>query len=623
MAVQMRNVRSLFRDDYAIGAFQREYSWEHENVAIMLRDFARSFERRGRTEVSGDYYLGTIVTHTREGYRHIIDGQQRLTTLQLLLIWSYHELRERDRRLAGVIGQLIVHQGPRGASFAIDVIERESVFRALLEDPSLSHGVELENDTDRNIVDRYLTIGLSFPENLKGDMLRRFVDWLLEHVVLAVVDVEKESDAYTIFETTNDRGQKLGSGQLTKNLLQSYIADPDLREDALTHWTLTMRAMQRFGMGGDREFFQEWLVARYAEMPVQNGRPNEPDLIEDDHFAWLKANFVRLGLLNPDDCYRFMRYEMAAMADAYMRIREKADFPRRGWSSLYFLDQLQIGWAREARMVMLATVDVDASLEATLAKLRAAATFMEIFTARYYWNNPQNNKLTGDVLTLLQRTAVRLREAREVAETVAILWEQLESWPVTFRSSPEFGLPPKNAGHRPRMVIHTLLARMSACFDEAFGQLGAYAHYELRSLNRGYSIEHVLPSDGGKGFLGGDKLQRKRNRLGGLVLVSALDNQRLGDQPYRVKREFYQNMTRLARTFHTSFYDANARDRLAQLDLNFRPYDDFGPDDVDERQEAYIRLAELTWGLERLPFVARPSAEEDPRVYALPLWTDD
>src|SRR5262249_2632775 len=162
------NVRSIFRDDYAIGAFQRGYSWDHENVEIMLRDFARAFERRQRPEVSGDYYLGTIVTHVREGYRHIIDGQQRLTTLMLLLIWSYHELKERDRRFASAIGQLIVHQSPEGASFAIDAVERESVFRALLEDPSLSHGVELENDTDRTIVDRYLTIGLSFPETLKG-----------------------------------------------------------------------------------------------------------------------------------------------------------------------------------------------------------------------------------------------------------------------------------------------------------------------------------------------------------------------------------------------------------------------------------------------------------------------
>ncbi len=625
MTVQMRSVRNVFRDDYAIGTFQRGYTWDHENVAILLRDFARAFERQKRPEVSGDYYLGAIVTHTREGYRHIIDGQQRLTTLLLVLIWCFHEMRDRDRRLAGTLGALVVHQGPRGPSFAIDVVEREALFRALLEDPSMSHGLDLENDTDRTIFDRFLSIGLSFPEGLKNEHFKRFVEWMLDHVIMSVVDVEKESDAYTIFETTNDRGQKLGSGQLTKNLLQSYINDPDQREDALAHWTATMRAMQRFGMGGDREFFQEWLVARYAEMPTVSGRANEADQIEDDHFAWLQANTSRLGLLDSDECYRFMRWEMAAMADAYVRIRERADFPRRGWSSLYFLDQLQIGWAREARMVMLSTVDVDTSLETTLAKLRAAATFMEIFTARYYWSNPQNNKLTSETQTFLEKTSVRLRNARDVEDTVGVLWEQLHSWPMDFRSNAETGLPSKNAGPRPRIVIHTLLARMSACFDEAFGQLGAYAHYELRSMNRGYTIEHVLASENGRGGLlgGGEKYQRKRNRIGALVLMSAIDNQRLADLPYAAKREHYQHMTRLARTFHPNFYDPNARARLTQLGLDFRPYAEFTAADVDDRQEAYIRLAELTWSPNRLPFVARPNAEEDPRVYALPQWPDD
>jgi hypothetical protein len=625
MTVQMRSVRSVFRDDYAIGAFQRGYSWDHENVAILLRDFARAFERQKRPEVSGDYYLGTIVTHTREGYRHIIDGQQRLTTLLLLLIWGVHEMKDRDRRLAHLLLTLVVHNGPNGAGFVIDVADRESVFRALLDDPSLSHGYDAATDTERTIVDRYHSIGLSFPETLKGDVFKRFVEWMLDHVTMAVVDVEMESDAYTIFETTNDRGQKLGSGQLTKNLLQSYIDDLDWREDALAHWTATMRAMQRFGMGGDREFFQEWLVARYADMPVASGRPNEVDLIEDDHFAWLQSNASAMGLLRSEECYRFMRYEMAAMAEAYVRIRERADFPRRGWSSLYFLDQLQVGWAREARMVMLATVDVDSSVDDTLAKLRAAATFMEIFTARYYWNNPQNNKLTSEPLQFLERTAVRLRLAREVEDAVAVLWEQLDGWPMDFRSNTETGLPQRNAGPRPRIVIHTLLARMSACFDEAFGQLGGYAHYELRSSSRGYSIEHVLPSDPTRGgILGGAAAhQRKRNRISALVLVNAIENQRLADLPYAAKREHYQNMTRLARTFHPSFYDANARLRLKQLGLEFRPYDSFSAADVDERQEVYIHLAELTWGLGRLPFVARPNAEEDPRVYALPPWPDE
>jgi len=619
MTVHMRTIRQVFRDDFSIGAFQRGYTWDHDNVGTLVRDFARAFERRRAPSVSGDYFLGTVVTHTRDGYRHIIDGQQRLTTLLLLLIWVYHEIEGRERRLEGVLRSLIVHATPQGDAFAIDVSEREQVFAALYDDPEFTGRLKLENDTDRTIVDRYSTISDSFPDALRGDQLKKFVEWMIDHVQMAVVEVDAEADAYTVFETTNDRGQKLGSGQLMKNFLQAEILDTDLREEALSHWTATMREMQRFGHGGDRDFVHEWLVARHADIPPRQSKASEADAIETDHFSWLKTNAPRLGLTNQDTCYRFMNDEMLCMADAFFRVRDHAEFPRRGWDSLYFLDQLKIAWTPKIRMVMLATVDHTSSVAVTAAKLRAAATFGEIFAARYFWQNYATNRLQSQSKAFLERTAVMVRDAQTVDDTVAILVQQINSWDVTFRSNTEAGLPSKSAGARVRNIVHTLLARMSACFDEAFGQSGAYPKYELRSANRGYTIEHVLPQNGSRGMFSSDKSYlRRRNRIGALVLVRAVDNQVLADNEYVLKVEAYKTMTRLARTFHESFYTDDAKAVLDALDLPFRPYDDFAASDVAERQDIYLRLAELTWSPDRIGFSGRPDAEEDSRSYALP-----
>lgn len=619
MSVQMRSIRQMFRDDFAIGSFQRGYTWDHENVGTLVRDFARAHTRRKTTDVSGDYYLGAVVTHTRHGYRHIIDGQQRLTTLLLLLIWIYHEIEGHDRRLEGVLRALIVHATPQGEAFAIDVSEREQVFRALFDDPGFTERLGLENDTDRTIVDRYATISESFPDELRNDRLRKFVEWMLDHVLMAVVEVEAEADAYTVFETTNDRGQKLGSGQLMKNFLQAAIEDTDDREEALSHWTSTMREMQRFGLGGDRKFVHEWLIAKHAEMPVKSGRPNEPEDIGNDHFTWLKNNAARLGLTDSNACFRFMNLEMQAMADAYFRIRDFAEFPRRGWDSLFFLDQLKIAWSDKARMVMLAAVDPDAPIDVTSAKLRAAAVFAEIFAARYFWQNYSTNKLQTQPKAFLEETAVMLREAASVEDAVSLLTERITGWGVDFRSNAEAGIPARNAGSRARNIVHTLLARMSACFDEAFGQHGAYPNYEIRSANRGFTIEHVLPGSGPRGVFSNDRnYQRKRNRIGALVLIRAAHNKDLGDADYREKVEKYTTMTRLARTFHHSFYTEESQDILDRLGLPFKPHADFGASDVADRQAVYLRLAELTWSPDRIAFAARPGAEDDNRSYNLP-----
>jgi len=341
--------------------------------------------------------------------------------------------------------------------------------------------------------------------------------------------------------------------------------------------------------------------------------------LETDHFSWLKDNAPRLGLNNPDIAYQFMNDEMLSMADAFLRVRGHAEFPRRGWDSLYFLDQLKIAWISKIRMVMLATVDHTSAQAVTSAKLRAAATFGEIFAARYFWQNYTNNRLQAQSKMFLERTAVMVREARTVDDTVAILEQQINGWDTDFRSNAEAGMPSKSAGARTRNIVHTLLARMSACFDEAFGQTGAYPKYEIRSANSGYSIEHVLPQNGARGiFKSENNHARRRNRIGALVLVRAVDNKALADKEYVLKVEAYKTMTRLARTFHESFYADDAKAVLDELELPFRPYDEFTTSDVAERQGIYLRLAELTWSPDRIAFAARPNAEEDSRSYALP-----
>ena len=57
-----------------------------------------------------------------------------------------------------------------------------------------------------NIMGRYADIVEFFPDELRGDALPFFADWLIENVHLVEITAYSDSDAYTIFETMNDRG---------------------------------------------------------------------------------------------------------------------------------------------------------------------------------------------------------------------------------------------------------------------------------------------------------------------------------------------------------------------------------------------------------------------------------
>ena len=78
-----------------------------------------------------------------------------------------------------------------------------------------------------NIIGRYPDIDESFPEELRDDVLAYFVDWLIESVHFVEITAYSDGDAYTIFETMNDRGLSLTPADMLKGYLLANILDTD------------------------------------------------------------------------------------------------------------------------------------------------------------------------------------------------------------------------------------------------------------------------------------------------------------------------------------------------------------------------------------------------------------
>lgn len=108
-----RTVRELLAGrKYSIDYYQREYKWQKKQVAELLDDLADKFlesheEGKERQAVAdyGHYFLGSIIVSERDGRKLIVDGQQRLTTLTLLLIFLRHRLEDVEQK--GQLAELI------------------------------------------------------------------------------------------------------------------------------------------------------------------------------------------------------------------------------------------------------------------------------------------------------------------------------------------------------------------------------------------------------------------------------------------------------------------------------------------------------------------------------------
>lgn len=226
-----RTVRELLTGrKYSIDYYQREYKWQQKQVAELIEDLTAKFleihedgnERSAVADYS-HYFLGSVIISDKEGQKYIIDGQQRLTTLTLLLIFLHHRLEDAEQK--GQIADLVFSQKYGKRSFNLDIEERAACMEALYKDEGFSEPDPPESIA--NILARYSDLAEVFPDELTGPALPYFVDWLVENVHLVEITAYSDGDAYTIFETMNDRGLSLTPADMLKGYLLANITDAD------------------------------------------------------------------------------------------------------------------------------------------------------------------------------------------------------------------------------------------------------------------------------------------------------------------------------------------------------------------------------------------------------------
>jgi uncharacterized protein with ParB-like and HNH nuclease domain len=242
---ETQSIRQLLHDKkYRLDYYQREYSWETKEVEQLLVDLENKFllayepeQTRRMVATYPHYFLGSIVVARKDGRRFIIDGQQRLTTLSLLLVYL-HQL-QAGRAETVPIDALIFSEVYGERSFNLEVEDRRACMDALFQGrefvPTQQQG------TEASLVGRYSDIVELFPETLSNDATRPyFIDWLLHNVDLVEITAYNDEDAYTIFETMNDRGKPLSPTDMLKGYLLACIADPERKQELNELWAAEM-----------------------------------------------------------------------------------------------------------------------------------------------------------------------------------------------------------------------------------------------------------------------------------------------------------------------------------------------------------------------------------------------
>ena len=584
-----RTIRQLLANTkYQLDYYQREYSWQAKHVTELLDDLNKVFlESYTEGDTLADvpsynhYFLGSIIISYTEGQRYIVDGQQRITTLILLLINLYRSLE--DGRLRDQVDQCIYSLSDGTEGFNLDVPEWHDLMVALYT--NIPFDESDQSESIQNIVLRYRDVVDYF--EIPDDAIPCFVSWLLENVYLVSIEAFDSKDAYVIFETVNDRGLPLTPTDMLRGYLLSNIDDPDRRNVASETWQRQVQTLQNIDKEDSADAIKAWLRSQHAK-----GIPDF-DQIGSEFHRWVGERNKALDLTDTDSFVTFIERDFAFYSNQYYRLRLASRELTPGLECVYYNAQNNFTLQYP---VLLAPLRVEDKEEDILSKIRITATYLDILIHRRIWNLQEiaQRSMADPMFAVMH--AIR---GADISKLSDMLYKRLESESHPFANNSLFQLQNGN-----RRKIFLILARMTDYVGVQSGASTQYVDY-LRSGKNRYEIEHIWANHfkyHTDEFSHESEFQAYRNRIGGLLLLPKSDNASSGDDPYDKKLGVYSGQNLLAKSLLEQTYRNNPGFRRFRENsgLNFRPHPEFKRADLDDRQNLYLRLAEQIWNPECL-----------------------
>ena len=388
-----------------------------------------------KSPITDPYFLGSIVLNKKNGQSFIIDGQQRLTTLTLLLLFLRAEQPDRTDFL-----NLIYSEQFGKLSFNLDVSEREPVMRALLA--AREFNAETTDDRSvQNIVLRYQDIVEQFPETLRGGPEAYFTDWLLNRVILVEIVAFSDDDAYTIFETMNDRGLSLSAAEMLKGYLLANIDEDEPRSKANERWRERINDLIEFSREDELDFFKAWLRGRHAQTirERRKGSTNQDfERIGIGFHKWVRENHEAIGLDRADAYRRFVDFDFDAYSRHYLAARHASVAPVSGLESIYF--NAQANFTLQYPLV-LAAIDPGDDGPTARTKMGLVASYLEIFIARRVVNY---RTLGYSAIVYTMFNLMKDLRGRDIAGLRAFLRERLDAQEESLDAVGDFAMHQQN-----------------------------------------------------------------------------------------------------------------------------------------------------------------------------------
>ena len=219
-------------DRYEIPLYQRNYAWGRREIEQLVRDVIDYIPKDPNDNKDQNYYIGTLVVFGQEdGVTYeVIDGQQRLTTLVLLVAYLKHsgELAEylKEQRIAWEwLGNF---EQNRPIHFQSRDDYKKALKRIFSKEKINKEVNTEETEVSTEILGGYGHVKDIFLEGVlseKKQTLEKFCKFLLENVKIMRVQIPQDTDRHHYFEIMNNRGEQLEKHEILKSRMIAALHD--------------------------------------------------------------------------------------------------------------------------------------------------------------------------------------------------------------------------------------------------------------------------------------------------------------------------------------------------------------------------------------------------------------
>lgn len=252
LTIDTKTIRELLSDkktDFLIPDYQRPYAWGEDECGTLWDDLFMFAFPEDNYELfdskNDEYFLGPIVTFKNsDGQLEIIDGQQRLTTIMLLLRAFYDKFSNMRDKQSVKMREVI-----EGCVWKTDEFDEPDMEHLKIDSEVVSDNDKfefLEILREGNVGDGWKSAYARNFAFFQKKIKQLVSEWstytvymatrVINNVILLPIEAESQEKALRIFSTLNDRGLPLSDADIFKSQFYKHYSDAGRKDEFISHW---------------------------------------------------------------------------------------------------------------------------------------------------------------------------------------------------------------------------------------------------------------------------------------------------------------------------------------------------------------------------------------------------